>query len=318
MYLCTENLKYDMRKTSTAYLFECYIWLVNTIARGPISRADIDEKWAHASVNDYKTDVIPESTFHRWRNTVELLFDIRIKCNTNGEYYIDEAADLRHADLRSRMLNLLSVNNLLKDCQDLRKQILFEPIPAGEEHLEPIITAMRDKQVLQILYQSFTSDEPTSHLVEPYCLKVYRQRWYLIAFSRTRNAIRHFALDRIANIEPTQETYFIPDDFDAEAYFRNICGVTVLKDQPEQILVSVGAQQVPYIRTLPLHSSQKEIETNKTHSVFSYYLVPNEEFYRELRACGKDVLVLSPDWLCQELKADAKLLCNMYNEISPE
>ena len=147
---------------------------------------------------------------------------------------------------------------------------------------------------------------------------MYRQRWYLIAFSRTRNAIRHFALDRIVNIQPTQETYSIPDDFDAEEYFSNICGVTVLKDKPEQITVSVGAQQVPYIRTLPLHSSQKEIETYETHSVFSYFLVPNEEFFRELRACGKDVLVLSPDWLCQELRADAKLLYNMYNEISPE
>lgn len=74
-----------MRKSSTSYLFECYIWLVNTIARGPISRAAIDEKWAHSSVNDYKTDSIPETTFHRWRNTVELLFDITIKCNSHGE-----------------------------------------------------------------------------------------------------------------------------------------------------------------------------------------------------------------------------------------
>ena len=75
-----------MNKSSTSYLFECYIWLVNTIARGPISRAAIDDKWARASVNDYKTDSIPECTFHRWRNNVELLFDVTIKCNTHGEY----------------------------------------------------------------------------------------------------------------------------------------------------------------------------------------------------------------------------------------
>ncbi|MBR6354973.1 MAG: WYL domain-containing protein, partial [Paludibacteraceae bacterium] len=68
-----------MKKSSTSYLFECYIWLVNTIARGPISRAAIDDKWARSSVNDYKTDSIPETTFHRWRNAVQLLFDINIK-----------------------------------------------------------------------------------------------------------------------------------------------------------------------------------------------------------------------------------------------
>ena len=61
-----------MNKSSSMYLFECYIWLVNTIARGPISRAAIDDKWARASVNDYKTDSIPECTFHRWRNNVQL------------------------------------------------------------------------------------------------------------------------------------------------------------------------------------------------------------------------------------------------------
>ena len=117
-----------MRKSSTPYLFKCYVWFVNTIANGPVSREAIDEKWARASVNDYETDAIPESTFHRWRNTVEELFDIEILCNEQGEYYIEDASQFRRADLRGRMLNLLSVNNLLKDCHDLRKQIIFEPV----------------------------------------------------------------------------------------------------------------------------------------------------------------------------------------------
>ena len=78
-----------MNKSSATYLFECYIWLVNTIARGPISRTNIDDKWARASINDYKKDSIPESTFHRWRAAAESLFDITIKCNSLGEYYIE-------------------------------------------------------------------------------------------------------------------------------------------------------------------------------------------------------------------------------------
>lgn len=60
-----------MKKASTGHIFECYIWFVNTIARGPVSRAGIDSKWKNASVNDYKTESIPESTFHRWRNAVD-------------------------------------------------------------------------------------------------------------------------------------------------------------------------------------------------------------------------------------------------------
>ncbi len=308
-----------MSKSSTGYLFECYIWLVNTISRGPISRKAIDEKWAHASVNDYQTDAIPDSTFHRWRNTVELLFDITIKCNASGEYYIDGVTDLHRTDLRGRIMNLLSVNNMLRDChENLRKQILFEPIPAGEEHLETIIAAMRDRQVLELSYQNFVSEGPTTYHVDAYCLKVYRQRWYLIAFAQERNGIRHFSLDRMVQIQPTQEIYTIPDDFDAEEYFSQVCGVTILKDHPEEIKIRVNKDQVPYFRTLPLHPSQKEIETTPYHSVFSYYLIPNEEFYREVRAYGLSVVVLSPNWLCQEFRADAKLLYHFYNEIAPE
>lgn len=307
-----------MRKSSTGYLFECYIWLVNTISSGPVSRKEIDSKWVHASVNDYGTDSIPESTFHRWRNTVESLFDISIKCNSKGEYYIENNTGLHHTDLSGRILKLLSLNNLLKDCQHLQKQILFEPIPAGQEHFESIIAAMRDKHLLQLTYKNFTCDEPSTHTVESYCLKEYRQRWYLIAFSRDRKAIRHFALDRIVKIHPKRETYNLPDDFDAEEYFKNICGVTILKDKPEEIKIQVHIDQVPYFRTLPLHPSQKEIETTPYHSVFSYYLIPNEEFYREIRACGFYVVVLSPDWMCQQFRADTKLHYHFYKEISPE
>lgn len=100
-----------MNKSSTSHLFECYIWLVNTIARGPVTRAEIDDKWTRSSVNDYKTDAIPETTFHRWRNTVELLFDVTIKCNSQGEYYIDEAKELNSSEWRTRMVNLLALTS---------------------------------------------------------------------------------------------------------------------------------------------------------------------------------------------------------------
>ena len=80
-------------KSSTEYLFNCYIWLLNTIARGHISRTAIDEKWAKANANEYKQDYLPESNFHRWKSTIEMLFDVNIKCNAYNEYYIEEASD---------------------------------------------------------------------------------------------------------------------------------------------------------------------------------------------------------------------------------
>ena len=238
------------QKSSRPYLFKSYIWLVNTIARGPISRAEIDEKWAHASANSYKQDSIPESNFHRWKTTVEELFGIKIKCNGYNEYYIEEAADLRGGDLRMRMLNMMSVNNLLKDSEELSDQILFEPVPSGEKFLTPIIEAMRDKCALQMTYQGFGKPHPYTFPVEPYCLKMFKQRWYVLVYAPDIDQMRVYSLDRILAIEPTKQKYKLPKDFNAEAYFKDAYGTADLDYEPVEVKISISAKQAPYLRTL--------------------------------------------------------------------
>ena len=236
-------------KSSTAYLFNCYIWLLNTIVRGPISRAVIDEKWAHSSANEYKQDYLPESNFHRWKDTIELLFDVKIKCNGNNEYYIEEAADLRDADLRGRLLNLMSMDSLLKDTKELSGQILFEPVPSGEKFLTPIIEAMRDKCVLQMTYQGFGKPRPYTFPIEPYCLKMFKQRWYVLAYSPGIDQTYLYSLDRIHAIELTTQKYKLPKGFNAEAYFKNAYGTADLNYEPVEVKISISAKQAPLHRS---------------------------------------------------------------------
>ena len=300
-------------KSSTAYLFNCYIWLLNTILRGPISRAAIDEKWAHANANEYKQDYLPESNFHRWKTTVELLFEVKIKCNGNNEYYIEEAADLRDADLRLRLLNLMSMDSLLKDSKELSDQILFEPIPSGEKFLAPIIEALRDKTAIEMTYQGFTKDYPATFIVEPYCLKMFKQRWYVLAYSPGIDKMRVYGLDRIHAIEPTKKKYQLPDDFDAERYFKDTYGITGIGEEPEEIRISIDAMQANYLRSLPLHSSQEEIERYEGYSVFRYFMVPSYEFVQELKKYGSEVEVLTPESLRAQFAEDAKYMFDTYN-----
>lgn len=299
-------------KSSTAYLFNCYIWLLNTIARGPISRAAIDEKWAHSSVNEYKQDYLPESNFHRWKSTVEVLFDVHIKCNAYNEYYIEEASDLRGADLRLRLLNLMSIDSLLKDSKELSDQILFEPIPSGEKFLAPIIEAMRDKTAIEMTYQGFTKDYPATFIVEPYCLKMFKQRWYMLAYSPGTDDMRVYGLDRIQAIEPSTEKYKIPKDFDAERYFKDTYGVSFADDQPEEVKVKISAYQANFLRSLPIHASQEEIECNDEFSMFRYFVVPTFEFMQELRKYGSELEVLSPQSLRDEFIDEAGSLYSKY------
>ena len=299
-------------KSSTAYLFNCYIWLLNTIARGPISRAAIDEKWAHSSVNEYKQDYLPESNFHRWKTTVELLFEVKIKCNGNNEYYIEEATDLRNADLRLRLLNLMSMDSLLKDSKELSDQILFEPIPSGEKFLAPIIEALRDKTAIEMTYQGFTKDYPATFIVEPYCLKMFKRRWYMLAHSVGRDKTLIYSLDRVHALEPTTQKYQLPKDFDAEFYFRNVYGVSGMEDQPQEVEIKIEAYQANFLRSLPLHPSQTEIERQEQYSIFRYNLVPAFEFKQELRKHGSVLEVLKPQWLRDEFRKDIEYQLSKY------
>ena len=303
-----------MKKSSTAYLFECYIWLVNTLARGPISRADLDRKWAHSSVNEYKQDSLPESNFHRWRRTVELIFDITITCNSNNEYYIAEMDKSHDADLHNRLLTIMGVNSLLKDSKNLRDKILFEPVPSGDKFLAPIIEALRDEYAIQITHQGFGKANPSTYLVEPYCLKMFKQRWYMLANTPERGRTLVYALDRIIAIEPTKRKYKLPDDFDAEAYFMNTYGVTEMEGKPQEVKISVSASQANYLRTLPIHPSQQEIEHNDEESIFRFFIVPSYEFCQELRKYGSELEVLSPEPLREQFALEAEELYGMYVE----
>ena len=302
----------NMRKSSTAYLFECYIWLVNTIAHGPISREAIDDKWARSSVNVFNMDSIPETTFHRWRNIVELLFDVTIKCNSDRMYYIEDMNGMDCVDWRSRMFNLFAVNTILKDCKNLRDQILFEPVPSGERFLTTTIEAMRDKCVLKVTYQGFSKEKATTFLVEPYCLKMYKLRWYLLGFSHGLDKIRIYSLDRIQSMEQTAQKYKLPKGFDAEAYFKHTFGVSGMELPPQTIEIRVQAFEANYFRALPLHDSQTEVERNEDYSVFKYTIVPTFEFIQELRRQGAKLEVLSPQWLRDDFGKEAAALLNIY------
>ena len=306
----------DSTKSSSAYLFKCYVWLINTIARrGPISRADIDIQWRNWDGNDYSKDEIPESTFHRWRGYISTLFGIEIKCNTFNEYYIEGARDILHSDMRERMIGLFTVNELLNEKKNLDGKILYEHVPSDEKFLAPIIEALSDECVILLTYQGFGKPRPCTFPVEPYCLKMFKQRWYMLAYSPGKDEKRVYALDRILAIEQTKEKYTIPADFDAELFFRDAYGVTVLGDQqqPEQIVISIDEHQANYLRTLPLHPSQKEIEPINGYPAFSFYLYPADEFLRELYAYGSALEVHEPKWLRAQFAEDAEKVNKTYN-----
>lgn len=299
----------------TKDLFDKYIWLVDTIYRaGKITFEGINERWLRSRLSEGED--IPLRTFHNWRIAIEQVFDININCNRKGGYYyyIENADDMQKGGIRNWLLNTFAVNNLINESHHLKRRILFEEVPSGRKYLTPVIEAMRDGLEIELYYQSYWYEEPSTYTLQPYCIKVFKQRWYVIGFCKERNNIRTFSLDRIQQLTTLDMKFVYPKDFDPEAYFADYFGIMIENKKLETIRIKVYGMHVQYIRALPLHRSQCEIETTVDYSIFEYRMKPTLDFRQELLSRGADVEVLAPLTFREEMIQSVEKMSSLYNK----
>lgn len=280
--------------------FRQYIWLVNTIKRhGKISFERLSKLWIENDLNDKKP--LSKPTFFRLKLAIEDMFGIRIDCDTKDgyQYYISNSELLKNNSTQNWMLRTLTVNSLLLDGLSIKDQLLLEDIPAGLEHLETAINAIKDHHKLQMGYKKFSDSEAYSTLIEPYCLKLFHQRWYLLGKSERKGGkLGIYALDRMTELTETAVQYELAADFDAETYFKNYFGVFVGEEAPAQHIVLRAYGNMPnLLHTLPLHHSQKEICKTDTYTDFEYYLAPTFDFQQAILKEGNELEALEPESL---------------------
>ncbi|HML66623.1 MAG TPA: WYL domain-containing protein [Dysgonomonas sp.] len=297
-------------------LFKRYIWLVDTIFQaGRITFDEINDKWERSSLSDGNS--LPKKTFHNHKDTIEEIFDIIIVCDAKDSYryYIENSEDLDNGSMRNWLLNTFTINNLISESQKLRNRIQLEEIPSGQQHLTPIIEAMRDSYKLEITYQSYWKDHASTFEIEPYLVKIFKQRWYLIAYSEGMGRIMIYALDRIQQLSITQNRFDYPKDFNPEEYFYNCYGIiNDEKIEPCTVKMKTNSYQAKYLRGLPLHHSQREIDVSNDAIIFEYYIKPTFDFKKELLSIGAEIEVLEPKWFREEMKELVNTMCNTYKQ----
>ena len=299
-----------------ADIFKQYIWITETLYRtGGLTLQELNERWI-------KTDMsgglpIPRTTFNRHKEDIESMFGICIECQRKGGYfyYIEDNDFKRSSHLQEWMLDSLSIGSMLMESTSLQDRIVLENIPMGKEYLQPIINAMKQDHKLLMTYHKFGQREGYTIQVEPYAIKVFKQRWYLLAKGPKRETPTIYALDRIEHLEETEESFHFPEDFDAETFFRDCYGVlTGTGDQAQRIVVRAFAPYMNYLRTLPLHHSQKELYTTDEYADFEFYLRPTFDFRQELLAQGHDVEVLEPANLREQMKETLEKMLSRYRD----
>ena len=300
-------------------LINKYVWLVETIYRaGRITFEEINQKWLDEEMDDRP---IPLRTFHKWRIAAEEMLNINIECKRIGgyHYYIDNIDDFKSGKLRNWLFSTMAVSNLLLSSQSLKDRILLEYVPSGQIYLQTIIEAMKENRVLNITYHSYWKDEEYNFDVEPFCVKLFKQRWYMVGLSTDEyfreQGPKIYSLDRIHYMCKTDETFTMPEDWNGEEFFAGCFGIIADQRIPYQtVKLKVTESQANYIRDLQLHESQQEIERNDEYSIFTYYLRPQYDFIQEILSNGEDMEVLEPLSLREEIAGMIKRMNNYYQE----
>lgn len=282
-----------------ARIFQQYIWIVNTLRQyKKLSLEQLNELWVKDEV--IGGDALNRKSFLRHKDAILNMFGIIIECDLEHgyKYYISNPEVINDDTIEGWMLSTLTVNTVLSESVSLRNRILLENVPAGEEYLQTIILALKTNRRLIITYQRFGHQSYETRL-SPYALKLFHQRWYILAY--TGKYLATYALDRMLSVEISDEIFEMPEDFSPEDYFADYYGITT-DDTPMAHVVIRAYGNVPnYLRTLPLHASQKEIELTDDYSVFSYDIRPSVDFVLELMSYSDGLEVLEPIGLRQKI-----------------
>lgn len=281
-----------------------YIWVVKTIHRaGRITLKELNEKW-RANVDLSRGEDLPRQTFDRWKSGILDLFGILIDCEQRGgyHYYIANPKELSEGKLRTWLLNTYGTAETLSSNLSIHDRILTENIPSSQDHLSTVLEAMKSNNMLHITFKAFTMKEPKRFLVEPYCVKMSAQRWYMLARNTEHKNVRLYSLDRIETVEISNTRFVLPDDFNAKDYFAEFFGIVLDESVPLQtIILRADKYHQNYMRTLPLHPTQREIFACDDYADFELKLRPTYDFYMKLMSFGNMIKVLEPKNLQEEI-----------------
>jgi predicted DNA-binding transcriptional regulator YafY len=194
------------------------------------------------------------------------------------------------------------------------KPILFERIPyvKGMEHFDELYDAILEQRPMVIRYKKFDYGKPKDHTFHPYLLKEYKFRWYLLGYSERSKSKLILALDRMDNLTPIKIPFLPYKGIDIQKYFDHAIGVTINPAPAKDIRLWFSPLQGNYIKTQPLHATQKPVSDDASGLIVSLKLIPNYELLQTLLAFGPEVKVLEPISLQEQMKEMVKKTMTLY------
>ena len=293
------------------------LYLINLLERkGALTLKEINDYYQYSSL--YDGDEILPRTFLRYKDYIEVTFPCYIEFNNKtGKYELHRHSALYGEDdsLYHYLLSAYHIEGMSELALKHRDKIILTEAPKGVEHVQIILEAIDKKRGIECDYSSYNNKSVKHQILIPYFMRTWENRWYLVAEPENhphQQAV--YALERMENIRLTEKRMLPTDKITAEEYFDGSFGINHSDEQkPEIIRIKVYSTQVEYVRALPIHESQKEIESTKDWSIFEYRIIPCFNFYQQLLWHREKLEVLEPKSVREEMNKIIQDMLKRYN-----
>ncbi len=268
--------------------------VINALRRKPSSFKEME--WVLDQYSEFtETDLrISHRTFQRDLNEIRTIYGIDIQFRKILNAY--EIVDDDKIGHKERLFDAFETIHLLDLTTHMEDCVHFESRQTtGMDFLPYLLHAIKRQKQIVIQYQKYWEEQASTRRVEPYALKEYKQRWYLVARDLNDQTIKSFGIDRLVNITITKKTCKAKGDFSVEAHFKHCFGVINPADlKPEKVVLSFTPWQGKYMQSLPLHHSQKELVSNEKEFRIQLLLYLTHDFLMEILSFGENVVVAEP------------------------
>jgi predicted DNA-binding transcriptional regulator YafY len=286
-----------------------YLLIINKLKSKPYSTLEeisryIENQFGYLQMQDDTLNMgFSNRTFQRDIKEIRNLFGLDIEYSrANKGYFINQ--NERDNMNFQRMMEAFDMFNSLNIAQDLSPFIHLEKRrPQGTENLYGLLHAIKNNFQIKFEYQKFWEEEISYRTADPYALKEFKNRWYVMAKDRKDGNIKSFALDRLTNLEITNQKFTVPKAYNIEESYRYCFGIISPNGEtPEEIILSFDPIQGKYIKTLPLHETQKVLKDNEDELQIQLTLCVTHDLVMELLSFGENMKVLQPKSLVDEIK----------------
>ncbi len=280
-----------------------YSLIINKLRKNASSFEEIQKYLAEQSINDEDNYEISIRTFQREIKEIASTHGIEITYNRSQGVY--EIVYDGNEERNERLMENFEIIDALKISTHLSNHLILEKRrPLGTNNMNYLMHSIKNRNEISFSYSKYWAEElvDAQRKVQPLALKEARYRWYLLAKDLKDNRIKAFGLDRISNLEISNLKFEIPENYNPEETFRHSFGI-INEDhkEPQKIILSFSFEQGKYIKSLPLHHSQKELINNEKEYRIELFLQPTYDFVMELLSIGAEVKVIEPETLKKEL-----------------